>query len=719
MKPQEEQRQVVTGGAVAGAQFGISQKNIAHILGILREGIYSDKVLAVIREYASNAWDAHRVIGKADIPIEVHLPEEDDPFFRVRDHGPGLSRQDVLNVYTQYGESTKRADDNAVGMLGIGSKSFFAYTDSFTITSWFGGQKSIYTAALDETDCGVLSLMHEEACDPTETGIEVSGLVKEDDFSTFHNRAVKLFTHFEPRPTINCVLPDPPEDRAKLPSGSIDYVGHDGDYEAGKWIAVMGCVPYRLRLDDVPLTSDQQCLKRLSGVVRFNIGEVQVAASREDLKYTERTKKALVEKLTALVDEYVAHAIDKLNAVGAGTFQARLQALTLQQLQLPLPEFVQDLAKTWVKVFDETADVYFVRNGSTTNQVTIDSSLELYIDDTGNKLEGYHSLGQYDYVVRARKGGAIPEGDAASQADAIEASLQTYIDAAGLTGVPVKRLSALYWTKPYEKPKKVKNVKHKARMFRLIRDSQIAKPYSEAWEVVDRVPEETDVYIVLRNFEPYASSISYGDIRSDRALADEFESDYPEVYAYKDTEKKPLDASKVVGKPYSVWRETWTKSLWTPERAEMANAVFATRILPCKTQKQQDSLAREFGTDHPIVGLLREHDVAMELVKAMTVRESQLIKLAERNSLSQSQCPAKTALDAVLSKYPLMQIERGHSPLDCLWKSSYYDQQNESRKKKAWRDYVKMIDRLETLDATQNHPQDDVTQPQDLAEAAA
>ena len=87
-----------------------------------------------------------------------------DPTLFIRDFGPGLSRNDVFSVFTQYGASTKRNDDNSVGMLGIGSKSGFSYADSFTITSWNGGTKSIYVAVLDETDKGIINLMHEEPC---------------------------------------------------------------------------------------------------------------------------------------------------------------------------------------------------------------------------------------------------------------------------------------------------------------------------------------------------------------------------------------------------------------------------------------------------------------------------------------------------------------------------------------------------------------------------
>jgi hypothetical protein len=60
---------VTLGGAQASASFGISAADEAHLMGILREGLYSDKILAILREYGSNAWDAHRSAGKHELPI--------------------------------------------------------------------------------------------------------------------------------------------------------------------------------------------------------------------------------------------------------------------------------------------------------------------------------------------------------------------------------------------------------------------------------------------------------------------------------------------------------------------------------------------------------------------------------------------------------------------------------------------------------------------------
>ena len=49
MIPVQTQRSVETSPTVASASFGISQNDVAHILTMLRDNLYSDRVLAVLR----------------------------------------------------------------------------------------------------------------------------------------------------------------------------------------------------------------------------------------------------------------------------------------------------------------------------------------------------------------------------------------------------------------------------------------------------------------------------------------------------------------------------------------------------------------------------------------------------------------------------------------------------------------------------------------------
>jgi len=62
--PTIEKRDVTSSGMFESAPFGISAEHTVHVMTILRDTLYTDRILAVMREYASNAWDAHRSVGK-------------------------------------------------------------------------------------------------------------------------------------------------------------------------------------------------------------------------------------------------------------------------------------------------------------------------------------------------------------------------------------------------------------------------------------------------------------------------------------------------------------------------------------------------------------------------------------------------------------------------------------------------------------------------------
>jgi len=118
-------RTVSTLGNAIEASYSI--KDSSKIFSILRSNIYSDKMLAVVREYSTNGWDGHILAGTPDRPLKVTLPTALAPVFKVRDFGVGLSEESVLNIYTTYGESTKESSNDFNGTFGLGSKSAFAY----------------------------------------------------------------------------------------------------------------------------------------------------------------------------------------------------------------------------------------------------------------------------------------------------------------------------------------------------------------------------------------------------------------------------------------------------------------------------------------------------------------------------------------------------------------------------------------------------------------
>lgn len=171
--------------------FGISDVRL--VVDILSK-LYAHPIQTLVQEYICNGRDAMREAytwGK--LPIEITVPSSLDPVFKVRDYGIGISPDRMENIFVNYGSSTKRNTNAQTGGFGIGAKSAFSYTDSFTITSFVAGTKFIYVAHLG--DNGGVNLISSE---PTteRNGVEISIGVKPKDIVEFYNavqRCVKFW----------------------------------------------------------------------------------------------------------------------------------------------------------------------------------------------------------------------------------------------------------------------------------------------------------------------------------------------------------------------------------------------------------------------------------------------------------------------------------------------------------------------------------------------
>jgi hypothetical protein len=316
MKQDEIGFDVERNGDFKSSKFGIkTASDMVHIFSVLRSKLYSDKVLAVCREYATNACDAHIDAGIPDTPIQITLPNHSDLFFRVRDFGRGLDEDGIREVYCMYGASTKRNSNAFNGQMGFGSKSAFAYTDFWQINSHCNGTKICYSIFLDESGLGEVSELSRE---PTsETGIEIVIPVYSSDVHDFHSRARNLYRWFRVKPTIlgASVELDIPEIHIDL--GDVKIAKHRLDNP----IAIMGNVGYPVDIGKLLHDSydskvnanrlnaaDSDWLRwRCSNLIMsFEIGELQMAASREALEYKDSTVKAIIKKLAGIRDRATA-----------------------------------------------------------------------------------------------------------------------------------------------------------------------------------------------------------------------------------------------------------------------------------------------------------------------------------------------------------------------------------------------------------------------------
>ena len=276
--------------------------------GLVIDKLYSDKILAIVRELSCNAYDSHIQAGKADIPFEVHLPTPLEPYFSVKDYGVGLDHQEMVNVYTVVFESTKDDSNDFTGAFGLGSKSPFSYVQSFVVTARKDGMERNYTAYINEKKIPVIALMNEkETSEPN--GVEVSVPVKAGDMHTFTNAATKVFFSFSGQPKLinftgKLLIDSPTHDGKWWKLYDTDYYNVRNQTIGTGPRVVMSNVCYPISKESLgTLSAKQSAILSLPITICFDNGSLDPAPSREHLSYDEITIKNILAKVDAIADE--------------------------------------------------------------------------------------------------------------------------------------------------------------------------------------------------------------------------------------------------------------------------------------------------------------------------------------------------------------------------------------------------------------------------------
>lgn len=312
---------------------------------ILSDGLYSNKIKAVIRELSTNAVDAHVALWVQQNPgvkisrqiiaglpqYNVHMPNRLEPFFSIRDFGIGLSHDEVMKMYVTYFHSNKCTSNDYVGCLGLGSKSPFAYTDTFTIVSHYNGEKLTYMAVIENgfPDVSVVTgddgePLVEKTNEPN--GLEIKIPVRSEDFTAFADEAMALYPHFILKPKLS--------GNAYVKVKDIKYV-LTGDYwgvrekDSKGPMAIMGNIAYpidRYNLRDLP--NSVASLLQTDIDIQFDIGTLQITPSREALSYKPTTITTIIERGKLILGDMQKH-VDKAFEDCKSMWDARCLARTL------------------------------------------------------------------------------------------------------------------------------------------------------------------------------------------------------------------------------------------------------------------------------------------------------------------------------------------------------------------------------------------------------
>lgn len=309
MIPNNNEVAVITSNMTGETQFTVDENSLTHIMSVLTN-LYADPEKAVVREYLTNAYDSHvqagMVPGRNWRPIEVTTPSHFNKSYIIKDYGLGMSIDDLKNVYSKYGASTKRDSNTVVGMLGLGSKSALTYTNSFTITARKAGVQAKALVSVNEDGVPVFHIVDTRATDEP-NGVEINIPVKDRnsfaaktaEFLKFWPNGIVLVDGKEP------AKHDYPEVKPDVHLIENTRVGWS-DTMPSK--VVMGNVTY----DVAPEYVDQSLRSVGMGFVAYvNIGDVAIVPSREALNYNTTTKATLKAISSGLMEHIVNRKRDE------------------------------------------------------------------------------------------------------------------------------------------------------------------------------------------------------------------------------------------------------------------------------------------------------------------------------------------------------------------------------------------------------------------------
>lgn len=324
--------------------FNIKASPVA--FDILSSRLYSNPILAIIRELLTNAYDSHKAAGTLDKPIHVQLPDYITDNFIIRDYGIGLSKEDVLTIYTTFFDSTKATTNDFTGCFGLGSKTPFSYTNSFSVNSYFNGYKHSFIAIKKEGYPAIINVKDEPTDEPNglEISIPVKGMSDKSKFLVWFNSYLKYIPEILVDTTVIRATPNLSIDNIKVYSES-GKSERNYKQESVKGINIkQGCNIYNI---NSILYSDIKDVHKLyphlsvvSGwndiIIEVPIGKLAITPSREalstDSSNLENIKTILKDADTKLY-KYLYNANIANNDLDDAIREARNQILTDKYFQ--------------------------------------------------------------------------------------------------------------------------------------------------------------------------------------------------------------------------------------------------------------------------------------------------------------------------------------------------------------------------------------------------
>ena len=390
----EKAKHTIEGDSFLTVQSSVNKEKLAKLYGIL-SNIYRNPIGAIVREYASNAYDANieawnfKTLGfqeiwrkypwvregkmKMDIQeytILVHHlthTKKDSPirigfevvggtcYFTIQDFGIGLSPKRMEHIYFNYLDTTKDNTDDEIGGFGIGAKSALAYTKTFHINTVYNGDEYNYIMTKGETGIpeGQLLNFFENADKPNGTIIKVP--IKSSDIHQFISECSKQLRYME---NVYFDNPNNIANGVSVLNDATIYSGkgwrHSDNEIANEELSLcLNNIRYTIDWSEIGM---KQIIAPISLV--FDIGELQPTPSRESIVYTKEAKELIIKR----INEFYDHVIDKIKKFRENITTPSQYNIVQGCATTTCPDFIKT-DDYWLRLAMGSADGFMKRAG--------------------------------------------------------------------------------------------------------------------------------------------------------------------------------------------------------------------------------------------------------------------------------------------------------------------------------------------------------------------
>lgn len=314
-------------------QMGISEQGYGLILDRLID-LYTDPITSAVREVISNAQDT-TIKANSNKPVEIRLYKLDKKF-SVKDYGTGMTKDELIQVYAQFGASTKTEDLDSIGAYGLGAKAPLAYTTMFMVKTIKDGNLVEAMCTRDDTGINISIIQEKETTESNGTTVEFAIKTAEDVMAV--NEILSTYKLLEEASTVklDINIDSKPEKLIKLTTINVDssvpveiYLTRNGltnaisNYVHNTTIRTRHLV---FNVQGYPYyTSGNSTRNNLLNhlldekfIINIPIGVLDFTTSRDNINYNERYNN-FVEKIVSEIQQlnletYLKH-FDELNGI--------------------------------------------------------------------------------------------------------------------------------------------------------------------------------------------------------------------------------------------------------------------------------------------------------------------------------------------------------------------------------------------------------------------